>query len=64
MNRKLTPKQVEKMVWLRQLEEPITITNLAIRFSISERTVYYYLAQWRRAANNLVPLLALKVPES
>jgi transcriptional antiterminator len=40
----LTEKEIAKIVALRNLEEPVTIENLAIRFGVSERTIYYALA--------------------
>lgn len=53
MPKKLSPKAIEKLVSLRQGEERVTIANLAIRFGVSERTVYYYLAEWRRCEEHL-----------
>lgn len=46
---KLTPKQIDKIIELRALEEPVTIANLAIRFGVSERTIYYIMSEWRVA---------------
>ena len=45
----LSPKQVQKIVELRSLDEPVTIANIALRFGVSERKIYYVLAQWREA---------------
>ena len=53
MSKKLTPKQIERMIALRQADEPVTITNLAARFGVSERTIYYYLALWREAGGDV-----------
>lgn len=47
MSRKLTPQACTKIVELRWLAEPVTIVNLALRFGVSERTIYYILSQWR-----------------
>ena len=38
-----------KILELRDLEEPVTVVNLAHRFGVSERTLYYILAQYRTA---------------
>lgn len=46
---KLRPSDIEKIIELRNLPEPVTIANLAIRFRVSERTIYYVLAEWRAA---------------
>ena len=64
MNKKLTPKQIEKLVSLRLCDPPVTIPNLSIRYGVSERTIYYYLAQWRRATECLACTFDVAVPES
>lgn len=64
MTKRLTPTQVEKLVSLRQLDEPVTITNLGLRFGVSERTVYYYLSSYRRAAMTLEAMATPRCPES
>ena len=64
VTKRLTPPQVEKLVALRQLDEPVTITNLGIRFGVSERTVYYYLSGYRRAAATLEAMATPECPES
>jgi len=58
MNR-LTPKQCQKIVMLRRGDDPVTITNLAFRFGVSERTVYYVLAQYKEAQAAFVKSLEL-----
>ena len=47
MPKKLRPEQVRRLISLRQLEEPVTIANCAIRFGVCIRTIYYYLAGTR-----------------
>lgn len=64
MTKKLTPTQVEKMVALRHGEDPVTIANLGIRFGVSERTIYYYLSGYRRAAAILEAMAHPRCPES
>jgi DeoR/GlpR family transcriptional regulator of sugar metabolism len=55
----LTPKQIEKLVQLRHGDDKVTVQNLAIRFGVSERTIYYYLAAWRRAHQSLAVSMAI-----
>lgn len=62
MSRKLTPEQVQKLWELRQQEEPVTVANLAARFGVSQRTIYYYLASYRRAAEGVV--ISARITES
>ena len=53
MPKKLTQKQIERVIALRQADEPVTIANLSARFGVSERTIYYYLALWREAGGDV-----------
>jgi len=53
MPKKLTRTQIKRLVALRQAEEPVTIAHLAVRFGVSERTIYYYLALWREAGGHV-----------
>ena len=46
---KLTPAQCLKVVELRANDDPVTIANLAVRFNVSQRTIYYILSAWRQA---------------
>lgn len=62
MSRKLTPEQVQKLWELRQQEEPVTVANLAARFGVSQRTIYYYLASYRRALEGVV--ISARITES
>jgi predicted DNA-binding transcriptional regulator YafY len=50
------------MIDLRKAEEPVTIQNLARRFGVSERTVYYYLASWRDAEQAII--VSARIAES
>ena len=57
--KKLSPQQIERLVELRRGDDPVTIENLALRFGVSERTIYYYLSQWRQAESSLAVSLKL-----
>jgi transcriptional antiterminator len=46
---KLTPDQCRKVVALRASDDPVTITNLSLRFNVSPRTIYYILAAYKKA---------------
>jgi predicted DNA-binding transcriptional regulator YafY len=59
MPKKLSPTQISKLVSLRQGESKVTVSNLAIRFGVSERTVYYYLAEWRRCEQHVAISVAM-----
>lgn len=64
VTKRLTPAQVEKLVSLRRGDDPVTITNLGIRFGVSERTIYYYLSGYRRVVEKLETMADPRCPES
>ncbi len=59
VSKKLSPQQIERLIELRRGDDPVTIENLALRFGVSERTIYYYLSQWRQAEASLAVSLKL-----